>query len=67
MTDGGHSVAELCEMASLKDSDFRNIKKTRCNAGYLLHPDALSQWPPRWHTIGSIYKRGCAKGTFDMQ
>ena len=23
----GHSVAELCEMASLKDSDFRNIKK----------------------------------------
>jgi len=23
----GHSVAELCEIASLKDTDFRNIKK----------------------------------------
>ena len=23
----GHSVAELCETASMKDSDFRNIKK----------------------------------------
>ncbi len=23
----GHSVAELCEVASLKDIDFKNIKK----------------------------------------
>ncbi|MCE8426494.1 MAG: HEPN domain-containing protein [Candidatus Methanoperedens sp.] len=23
----GHSVAKLCEIASLKDTDFRNIKK----------------------------------------